>query len=230
MRRSSSPATAPSTPTVASAVSSGSAPVKTRLPNMSGWKRAPSSLVKKATASGRRVTTPASVERLDDLEPGENPERAVVAPAGAHGVDVAAHHDGRAVLAAARARPRHCRSRRSRRRGPSSRIQPTTRSRPCLSASVSARRLTPPSGRAPASASRSRRERSRAPFTRRFCRIAGLGHGLLRRPCEERSDEAIQWRRDASGSLRFARIDAARPGCDNETPRSSLRPGITDGT
>ena len=41
------------------------------------------------------------VERLDDLEPGENAERAVVAPAGAHGVDVAAHHHRRAVLEAA---------------------------------------------------------------------------------------------------------------------------------
>ena len=87
--------------TAASARSSGIAPVKTRLPNMSGWKRAPSSLVKKATASGRLVTTPASSSVCDDLEPGEDAERAVVVSAGRHGVDVAAHHHRRAVFLAA---------------------------------------------------------------------------------------------------------------------------------
>ena len=49
------------------------------------------------------------VERPHDLEPGQHPEGAVVAPAGADGVDVAPGHDRRAVAvagsAASRARP-----------------------------------------------------------------------------------------------------------------------------
>ena len=60
---------------------------------MSGAKRLPSSSVKKATASGRRVRTPGVVEGAHDLEPGEHAEGAVVAAAGADGVDVAAGHD-----------------------------------------------------------------------------------------------------------------------------------------
>jgi len=57
------PSTAPMANPSASSTgpcSTGSAPVKTRLPIMSGWKRAPSSFVKNATASGRRVATRAS--------------------------------------------------------------------------------------------------------------------------------------------------------------------------
>ena len=41
------------------------------------------------------------VERLDDFEPAEHAERAVVMAAGRHGVDVAAHHHRRAVFLAA---------------------------------------------------------------------------------------------------------------------------------
>ena len=54
--------------------------------------------MKNATASGRRVTTPASSSVSSDLEPGENAERAVVASAGLDGVDVASHHYRSAVV------------------------------------------------------------------------------------------------------------------------------------
>ena len=67
---------------------------------MSGWKRAPSSLVKKATAIGRRVVDLGLVQRAHDFEPGQHAVIAVVAAAGAHRVDVAAGHDRRQVLAA----------------------------------------------------------------------------------------------------------------------------------
>ena len=67
---------------------------------MSGWKRAPSSLVKNATAIGRRVTTLCFVQRAHDLEAGQHAVIAVVAAAGAHRVDVAAGHDRGQVLAA----------------------------------------------------------------------------------------------------------------------------------
>ena len=50
---------------------------------MSGAKRAPSSSVKNATASGRAVVDAVLFERLDHLQPGEHAEVAVVAPAGA---------------------------------------------------------------------------------------------------------------------------------------------------
>ena len=63
---------------------------------MSGAKRAPSSSVKNATASGRRVTPPRSSVSID-LEPGEHPVVAVVSAAGADGVDVRAGHDGGAL-------------------------------------------------------------------------------------------------------------------------------------
>ena len=51
------------------------------------------------------------LERLDDLEPGQHAEVAVVAAAGADGVDVGAGHDGRAVAHGPQRRPR-CRWRR----------------------------------------------------------------------------------------------------------------------
>ncbi len=61
---------------------------------MSGAKRAPSSSVKKATASGRARWVPVSMHALDHLEPGEDAVGAVVAAARADGVDVRATHDG----------------------------------------------------------------------------------------------------------------------------------------
>ena len=62
--------------------------------------------------------------------------------------------------------PTRCRSRRSSTSRPRSRIHVTTRSRPSLSASVSARRLLPPPSIGLISASAARRRSSRAPSTR----------------------------------------------------------------
>ena len=67
---------------------------------MSGWKRAPSSLVKTATISGPARAHAGLVERLHRLEPGEHAVVAVVAAAGADGVDVGAGHHRREVVAA----------------------------------------------------------------------------------------------------------------------------------
>ena len=67
---------------------------------MSGWKRAPSSLVKKATAIGRRVVSLGLVQRAHDFQPGQHAVIAVIAAAGAHRVDVAAGHHRREVLGA----------------------------------------------------------------------------------------------------------------------------------
>ena len=62
---------------------------------MSGGKRAPSSFVKKATASRPARDDAGAVERLDHLEAGQHPEVAVEAAAGSHGVDVRTDHHGR---------------------------------------------------------------------------------------------------------------------------------------
>jgi len=63
-------------PTVASASASGRPPWNTRLPIMSGAKRAPSSLVKKATATGRRVATTASFSAAITSSPASTPRLA----------------------------------------------------------------------------------------------------------------------------------------------------------
>ena len=111
---------------------------------MSGAKRAPSSSVKNADGERPvRARCRPSCSGLDHLEPGEHAEVAVVAAAGAHGVDVGAAHHRRAIG-----------PRRRRRRStlpmpsivtssPRSRIQATTRSRPARSSSVSASRAHP---------------------------------------------------------------------------------------
>ena len=89
------------------------------------------------------------VQRAHDFEAGQHAVIAVVAAAGAHRVDVAAGHDRREVLARRRERRSRCRWHRCARRGPTAFIQPTTRSRPALSSSVSASRAQPPPSMAP---------------------------------------------------------------------------------
>ena len=84
------------------------------------------------------------LQRLDHLQAGQHAEVAVEAPAGGHGVDVRSGHHRRGVGIAPGPRGRRrCRSRRSSTARPRSRIQPTTRSRPSRSTSVSARRAQP---------------------------------------------------------------------------------------
>jgi hypothetical protein len=87
--------------TVASASSSGRPPAYTSEPSMSGAKRAPSSLVKNATTSGRRVTSPAASSARTTSRPASTPEISVIAPAGGDGVDVRAGHHRRDILASA---------------------------------------------------------------------------------------------------------------------------------
>ena len=67
---------------------------------MSGGNREPSSSVKKATASGRGSRAPAVLSVSDHLQPGQHAQVAVVAAAGADGVDVAAGHHRRPVAEA----------------------------------------------------------------------------------------------------------------------------------
>ncbi len=62
---------------------------------MSGGKRAPSSSVNHPTASGRVERASRCEDRFDHFEPGEDAEVAVVATAGADGVDVRPGHHRR---------------------------------------------------------------------------------------------------------------------------------------
>ena len=90
---------------------------------MSGWKRAPSSSVKNATATGCAVCDAVLLERLDHLEAAEHAEVAVEPAAGAHGVDVRTdHHRRQRRVGARRACRRRCRWRRSTTARPRSRI------------------------------------------------------------------------------------------------------------
>ena len=105
-------------------------PANTRLPSMSGAKREPSSLVKNATASGWVGLDAGGDHRLDDLEPGQHAEVAVVAAAGGDGVDV-----GRRVMTGGSKRsagqvPTTLPISSTSTRRPRSRIHDTTRSRP----------------------------------------------------------------------------------------------------
>ena len=129
-------------------------PTYTRLPSMSGGKRAPSSSVKNATCTGRRVMTPCVARVSTTSKPAEHAEIAVESATGADGVDVRARSSparasGRCragspttlpIASIATSRPR-------------SRIQATTRSRPSRSASVRARRALPHSPFGPSIAS-----------------------------------------------------------------------------
>ena len=98
--------------TMSRASSSAIPPTYTSDPSMSGAKRAPSSSVKNATASGRAGVTPALLQRLDDLQPGQHAVVAVVAAAGPDGVDVGPGHDRARRRRRPTGRPR-CRWRRS---------------------------------------------------------------------------------------------------------------------
>lgn len=69
---------------------------------MSGAKRAPSSLVKKATASGCSVSTPASLSVSMTSNPASTPRVAVKTASRANRVDVRTGHDGRSRLPAPR--------------------------------------------------------------------------------------------------------------------------------
>ncbi len=80
-------------------------PVATALPSMSVPKRAPSSSLKKATTSGRRVVTPRVVQGAHHLERAQHAQAAVEAPRGGHRVDVRAGHHRRRAVVAARAAP-----------------------------------------------------------------------------------------------------------------------------
>ena len=162
-----SPTLVPSMPRACRTSSSGSTPVNTRLPIMSGAKRAPSSLVKNAAASGCSVSTPASLSvsmtssaastpRLPSKRP---PVRTVSMcdPAMTAGPD---WRPGRTPTTLPM--PSTVESR------PSSRIQPQTRSRPALSSSDSARRAQPPPSMAPMAARSARRRCSRPALIFRF--------------------------------------------------------------
>ena len=83
---------------------------------MSGAKRAPSSSVKNATASGRCGSCAGALQRLDHLEPGEHAEVAVVAARRCERCRCASRSSPARPRRPARCRPR-CRSRRCARRG-----------------------------------------------------------------------------------------------------------------
>ena len=103
-------------------------PTNTSDPSMSGAKRAPSSSVKKATASGRAGLDAGLLERLDHLEPGQHAVVAVVAATGADGVDVRSGHHGAPSPTSHRPTTLPMASTETDRSR--SRIQATTRSRP----------------------------------------------------------------------------------------------------
>ena len=131
---------------------------------MSGWKRAPSSLVKNATASGRGGVRPACMRvsitsmpaRTPRLPSNRPPVRTVSMcepvitgrPAPTCQVPTTLP-----TASTTTSRPR-------------SRIHVTTRSRPSRSASVRARRHEPPPSMGPTRANSSRRANRRAPDTR----------------------------------------------------------------
>ena len=108
---------------MSSASSSGSPPTYTRLPSMSGAKRAPSSSVKNATVTPRSVRDAVADQRLDDLEPAEHAEVAVEAAAGARRCRCANRSSPAPATGRSRAGWRtRCRSRRSTTSRPRSRI------------------------------------------------------------------------------------------------------------
>jgi len=154
-----------------SAASTAMPPTYTKLPNMSGWKRAPSSLVKYATLIGCTVATPCcssvsitssppSTPRLPSNRP---PVRTVsmcepTITAAACGLVPARVPTTLPTASTTTERPRSC-------------IQLSTRSRPSRSASVSASRAEPRSPAAPCTAptspNASRRAHRRSPSMRR---------------------------------------------------------------
>ena len=105
MRASSSPRRAPSSAArTSSASSTARPPTYTRLPSMSGWKRAPSSSVKNATLIGRRVAMPCCASVSITSRPASTPRLPSKRPPGAHGVDVRADHHRRRRSGRCRAR------------------------------------------------------------------------------------------------------------------------------
>ena len=162
MRSSSSPRTVPSMPTTSRASSRPMPPAYTRLPSMSGWNRAPSSSVKKATAKGCSVviplnsrvsitSRPASTPRLPSKRP---PVRTVSiwlpVMIGAPSVRPGRTPTTLPMPSMLMSRPRSV-------------IQATTRSRPSLSSSVRARRQEPPPSIGPMVARSLMRRTSRSP-------------------------------------------------------------------
>src|SRR5271166_4139986 len=208
MRPSSSPAIAPSTPTVASAFSSGNAPVKTRLPNMSGWKRAPSSLVKKATASGRGVTTPASSSVWTISSPARTPSAPSKRPP-VRTVSMWLPTHRQAVLATAT--EAHDIADRVDRDGEAQFAHPADDEVAALPVGLGQREAVDPA----------------------VGQGAGFSQALQARPEPRAVHSEILSHRSASRgrcvvSASAQRKGGAGHGCDNETPVSSWRPGITD--
>src|SRR6266542_1121803 len=143
---------------------------------MSGWKREPSSFVKKATASGRRVTTRASFSVATTSSPAMTPRfPSKGPPVRTVSMWLPIMTGGPSVrpLRTPTAFPMPSIVTAS----PSSRIQRTTWSRPALSSSVRASRQTPPPGSAPRRASSSSRRERRPPSISRSSRMSPILSG-----------------------------------------------------
>jgi len=107
MRSSSSPRRSPSRSARIVGVLEGILPAITPEPIMAGWKRAPSSLVKMAMATGCRVSIFRSFGS-NGLERAQHTELSVVLAPGGTGVGVRAHQDGRPAVPPPDAARRYC--------------------------------------------------------------------------------------------------------------------------
>ncbi len=227
MRSSSSPSTAPSKPTVSSAVSRSSPPAYTSDPSMSGAKRLPSSSVKKATASGWRVRTPASSRARTTSRPASTPRvPSYRPPVRTVSMWLPVITAGRSASAPARVATT-LPTRSTRTSSPRSRIQPATSSRPPASSSVSASRQLPPSPVSPTAARAARSASSRsiwistvstaAPFNPGCPALAVRSLGLARTMSAKSAAKAaestpfgVSYRRPRRVCIdrRFPRVDA----------------------
>ncbi len=195
----------PSIPWVWSAVSSDNWPVKTRLPIMSGAKRAPSSLVKKATANGCSVSMPASLSVAMTSSPASTPRLPSKRPP----VRTVSMCDP-VITAGPATRPARVPTTLPMASivtaNPSSRIQWQTRSRPALSSSESARRAQPPPSMAPMAASSAKRRCRRAPSMRNdgfMLPLLFVWISLVLRQSDRKRDAGCHCLSTAAGVLRI---------------------------